>query len=215
MLSSVEEGDNMPSETFSNLTKEKKERLINASIEEFSNNLYNNASINRIIKNARIPRGSFYMYFKDKEDLYFYLLNIYKEEHLGRLRRFLEENEKDPLKGFKELFLFIVNNLLEEENSLFFEKMILNMDYLMENKILDRNHHNGPPNKDELLEHIDIAKFNIKDEDDLLSMMHILMILTIHSLVDIIRFKKKKKKITQCYLKELELLGRGFYKEAK
>ena len=42
---------------------------------EFSKSLFKDASINNIIKMANIPRGSFYMYFESKEDIYFYLLN--------------------------------------------------------------------------------------------------------------------------------------------
>ena len=34
-------------------------------------------SINRIIATAHIPRGSFYQYFEDKEDLIHFLLELY------------------------------------------------------------------------------------------------------------------------------------------
>lgn len=68
----------MPSKTFYNLSQEKQQKIIDASKKEFSNNLYQDVSLNQIIKNSNISRGSFYMYFTDKEDLYFYLLNEYK-----------------------------------------------------------------------------------------------------------------------------------------
>ena len=41
-----------------------------AMIDEFSQVPFSQASINRIIKLAGIPRGSFYQYFTDKEDAY-------------------------------------------------------------------------------------------------------------------------------------------------
>lgn len=48
---------------------EKRERLLLAAEEEFARVPYAEASINRMIRAAGIPRGSFYMYFRDKEEL--------------------------------------------------------------------------------------------------------------------------------------------------
>ena len=51
----------MPSSTFLNLPAEKQEKLLKAATREFSHRPFNEASINQIIKEAGIPRGSFYM----------------------------------------------------------------------------------------------------------------------------------------------------------
>lgn len=64
----------MPSSTFLNLAPEKQEKLLTAAAQEFTERPYNEASINKIIQAAGIPRGSFYMYFRDKEDLFRYLI---------------------------------------------------------------------------------------------------------------------------------------------
>ena len=64
----------MPSSTFLNLASEKQEKLLSAAVREFTERPYNEASINRIVREAGIPRGSFYMYFRDKEDLFHYLM---------------------------------------------------------------------------------------------------------------------------------------------
>ena len=64
----------MPSSTFLNLPAEKQEKLLEAATREFTRRPFNEASINQIIKDAGIPRGSFYMYFTDKEDLFRYLV---------------------------------------------------------------------------------------------------------------------------------------------
>lgn len=62
----------MPSKTFFHLPAEKRERLLLAAEEEFARVPYAEASINRMIRAAGIPRGSFYMYFRDKEELFHY-----------------------------------------------------------------------------------------------------------------------------------------------
>ena len=70
----------MPTQTFFRLPEEKRARLMAAAWEEFTRVSLAEASINRIIHSAQIPRGSFYQYFEDKEDLFFYLLDaLYKE----------------------------------------------------------------------------------------------------------------------------------------
>lgn len=56
----------MPTKTFLSLDSTKQQKLIDTAIFEFSNNNYYNVSINKIISKTSIPRGSFYMCFKDK-----------------------------------------------------------------------------------------------------------------------------------------------------
>ena len=53
------------------MPEEKQQRLLDAQI-EFSRHSLQEASIANIVKLAEIPRGSFYQYFENKEDLYFY-----------------------------------------------------------------------------------------------------------------------------------------------
>ncbi|MDN6397966.1 MAG: TetR/AcrR family transcriptional regulator, partial [Alkalibacterium sp.] len=50
----------MPTQTFFNLSEEKRERLIAGAMKEFSAKPLNEASISNIVKNSEISRGSFY-----------------------------------------------------------------------------------------------------------------------------------------------------------
>lgn len=65
----------MPKDTFFRLPEVKRQRIVQAAMVEFAANTYREASINRIIKAAEVPRGSFYQYFTDKKDLYQYLID--------------------------------------------------------------------------------------------------------------------------------------------
>ncbi len=60
---------------FNSLKPEKKERIISAALKEFTRNGYNKASTNQIIKEAGISKGSLFVYFKNKKELYLFLLN--------------------------------------------------------------------------------------------------------------------------------------------
>ena len=65
----------MPLQTFHNLDQEKQETILNACFEEFALNDYQNASVSNIVRNLGISKGGFYRYFKDKKDLYTYLID--------------------------------------------------------------------------------------------------------------------------------------------
>lgn len=64
----------MPKDTFFRLPDEKKKRIMEAAVREFLSRPYADTSINKIIKDAEIPRGSFYQYFEDKKDLFLYVI---------------------------------------------------------------------------------------------------------------------------------------------
>jgi len=85
----------MPTATFFRLPEEKRERLIRACWTEVSRVRFSDISINRIITSARIPRGSFYQYFADKEDLIRYLLEEMREYFISLLRDVLAEADGD------------------------------------------------------------------------------------------------------------------------
>lgn len=68
-------GDHVPKETFHNLNDEKKLRIFEAAVHEFASHNFSEASINRIVKAAKIPWGSFYQYFNDKADIFTYVMD--------------------------------------------------------------------------------------------------------------------------------------------
>jgi|GEM_PF-792160 len=81
----------MPSQTFFNLSKNKRERIEEKARDVFLDMPYNKVSISQIVKAVNIPRGSFYQYFENLEDLYQYLysqtLSKYEEFTFNQLRR--------------------------------------------------------------------------------------------------------------------------------
>jgi AcrR family transcriptional regulator len=70
----------MIKQTFYNLPDYKRQRVINAVVYEFANAESDKVSINHIVQNAEISRGSFYQYFDDKSDLFFLCIrSVYKK----------------------------------------------------------------------------------------------------------------------------------------
>lgn len=90
----------MPTETFFNLPEDKRIRILDAAKQEFTENVLLKSRVSNIIKNAGIPRGSFYQYFEDLEDLYYYVI----DEVFDNL--FISGNQKAREK--EELFEFVL-----------------------------------------------------------------------------------------------------------
>lgn len=85
----------MPTATFYRLPEEKRKRLIDACWGELTRVRFTDVSINRIITAAHIPRGSFYQYFGDKEDLIRYLLEDMRTYFVDLLRSILVQAQGD------------------------------------------------------------------------------------------------------------------------
>jgi AcrR family transcriptional regulator len=77
----------MPKDTFYNLDPDKQKRIFAAAVQEFSQRRFSEASINQIVKNAGISRGSFYQYFINKEDIYLYMITGISREKMERFKQ--------------------------------------------------------------------------------------------------------------------------------
>lgn len=90
----------MPKDTFYNLMEDKRIRIMDAAMDEFENNTYQEASVNRIVSRAGISKGSFYQYFEDKEDLYQWII----ENMVQKKLQYVTQAASNPMDhGFFEL----------------------------------------------------------------------------------------------------------------
>ena len=121
----------MPLDTFFNLNKDKQNQIIEAAINEFTNNTYKEVKISNIVRSAKIPRGSFYQYFSDKKDLYKYLINGIMAQ---RKLEFLSPKLSNPSDlSFLDLFRELYKSGLDF--AIAYPKMIL----ITRNLLLDRS----------------------------------------------------------------------------
>jgi TetR/AcrR family transcriptional regulator len=96
----------MPKQTFFNLPEEKRRLLLDTAIQEFAENDYKNASISNLVNRAGIAKGSFYQYFEDKRELYFYLLQLAAEEK----KAFLSNSQPpDPSMGLFDYLCWLMD----------------------------------------------------------------------------------------------------------
>ena len=88
----------MPTQRFLNLKDSKKNAILEAAAHGFARVPYSAVSINQIIKEAEISRGSFYTYFEDKDDLMRYMLRGFRDTLRKKVFEFLEEENGNPFR---------------------------------------------------------------------------------------------------------------------
>lgn len=90
---------------FKNIDKEKKDRIINSALEEFSKNSYDKASTNNIVKNANISKGLLYHYFTSKKELYEYLEAFTINTVIDAINEKIDWNESDIFERIKQIII--------------------------------------------------------------------------------------------------------------
>lgn len=105
----------MPTERFYRLPKEKIEAIREAATREFVRTSYEEASINRVIREADISRGSFYTYFTDKAELMQWLINDQIKGHMRYYVQRMTDNGGDIWDTFENVFQASID-LIEEED---------------------------------------------------------------------------------------------------
>ena len=169
----------MPSTTFYNLPAEKRERLLSAARAEFARVPYEDASVNRMIRAAGIPRGSFYMYFTDKEELFRFLMETYSGMLSDWMGAQLAQNGGDLFAAFLALFDFIQAN----RESVPFQELaaILHRNRQMQPGLLLEGLRPGAV-LERLRPQVDLSRLDLRAETDLADLFRLLAISTLGAL---------------------------------
>lgn len=193
----------MPSKTFLNLPEEKRQKLLKAATDEFSNTSFFDASINKIINNANISRGSFYMYFEGKEELFEYILDSYSSNLIEIVKKELINSNGDLRESFINLYDELLIRISKIKYKIFFRNVFLFLN-LKRGKI---------ENKGKILfEDVKsyISTYNIKNAD-----LNFVFLVLMHNLFFCIAdalCTGKKEETKDVYLKKLDMICYGFYK---
>ena len=107
-------------QSFYSLERDKQNRIINAALKEFAEYGYDKASTNHIVKNAEIGKGMLFYYFKNKEELYHYLINYCLEVLVNEFLARIDTNEPDFIERLKQTAQIKTEFLLNYPNILYF-----------------------------------------------------------------------------------------------
>ena len=199
----------MPKDTFFHLKEEKREKIEKALINEFSKGSLEKASISNIVAEAKIPRGSFYQYFKNKEDAIKYVVHKYSKIEKNKLSDFLEETNGDIFEASLKIYDYMVEKATDNEKL----KLITNiLQELRKNNINIFDKQEDEKEKEIINKKINQELLKIEEPDDLEYIMKILGTITRNIAIETMKGKVPKEEGRYALKREIEILKKGMQK---
>ncbi len=199
----------MAKQTFLNLPEDKRNMVVSALKKEFSRVPLKDALVSNIIIDAKIPRGSFYQYFSDIEDAFYYIIGEYSKDIKRKLLEYLEKNKGDIILSYRELYLYILNVIDNPDDNEYFENIFLNMNYEIE-KMFTPNFNDG---LNLILNHVDISKLNISSKFGLGYILDIIESIMMTNIIQSYKRNLSKEKNKEIFERELALVCAGILKK--
>ena len=200
----------MIKKTFYNLPDDKRQRIIDAIMMEFSSSTSEKVSINRIIKNANISRGSFYQYFDDKVDLVEILTKVFVNKSIDRANIVLQKTNGDIFYTYAKLFDILTDLANDEKNKTVLKNLLNNIkanDNLISEYFITRYDCNDFTNEITTLFNTDNLKY--KDKEDIKFLSQILSQVLKNAIFDHFVLGEDCEKIKISYLRKLEIIKSG------
>lgn len=81
-----------------------RDRLIRAGLKSMILNGFDGIGLNAVLQAAGVPKGSFYYFFKSKEDFARAVMDVYERDAEERLNGILEDKSRSPLQRLRDYF---------------------------------------------------------------------------------------------------------------
>lgn len=88
-----------------------REKLLEQGIELLSEKGYHGTGLKVILDTVKVPKGSFYNYFKSKEVYVAEIINRYSQEILERLDKYIEVSDQDPVTMIRNIYHVMIEEL--------------------------------------------------------------------------------------------------------
>lgn len=200
----------MPKSTFLNLPNEKKRRLIEILLENFSARHISQVKVADIVEDMAMSRGAFYKYFEDLEDAYTYTIQYYSIQIHRDILKYISQNTQDFFQGIENYLAWCSE--LEQKSS-----------YWQAIRFLTRsddftNHQRTKPSAESgrLKEWFKLLKpncFHITSEEEAISFLYFVIDLVINSLTDYIANDWTTDELLQDYRYKVKWLQKGLKTE--
>lgn len=200
----------MPKETFYHLKEEKREKIEKALEKEFGRTSFEKASVSNIIEEAKIPRGSFYQYFEDKEDAIRYIMQKYMLLEKETMKDILIQTEGDIFKASLKIFDYMTSKIYKTEQINLYKNI---MQELKKNSINLFHSVEGSKQLKEVNACINTSILNIKENEELKYMLKIISTVTRTASINVCTGNMATEVAREELEKQIEILKRGMAKE--
>ena len=201
----------MPTETFRKLPQDKKEKIINAAKKEFARISFEKTSIQNIVEDAKIARGSFYQYFESKEDLLTYILQTHIDCINSNVEQTLIKSNGDIFQIYLNMYENILKQCSQKQDIDFYKKIFENVKTCNDGIFTSRVKEMKVKEMSQYYKMIDISKLKVNNEEELKMVSDILFLITRKAIVS--TFKSQSKEDSKIkFLKQLEYIKYGILK---
>lgn len=196
----------MPTQTFFNLTDEKRTKIIDAAKKEFQQNSFYDASINKIIKEAGISRGSFYMYFENKEDLFIFLMDEFRRAMVEKIVSDNKGVKYDIFSLSLAVFDYVTTKQLHGK-----ENFMINTFKTFDSELFSHfiNLKNDEANLSLLKKYVDTDKLNVKNDKELIYISEIVMSTISIEVIFVCGGKNTPEEARKRIIKKFEFIRNG------
>ena len=202
----------MPKDMFSHIPIEKQKMFLNVAIEEFTTKSFEQVSVNSIVKNAGISRGSFYTYFEDKDELFNYIFKQIREERFEYAKGVIKESKRDFFRFIKIMFIYDFEHFFNNNRYSLFRNYI---HYLQVNKKgsirdsiimpLSNSEDNSVMKYSNIF---DISRYNM-DDNEFLDLVEMTIVIVINTFLKSESENLSKEEIIKIFNNRIEILKRG------
>ncbi len=91
------------------MKEDTKERILFEGAKLIHLNGYNNTGLQEILKMANIPKGSFYFYFKNKEDFGLQLIDFYLGNIMKKWHQFYNQEDVSPIQRLRDFYDWFIS----------------------------------------------------------------------------------------------------------
>ena len=196
--------------TFYNLPEQKRQRIIDAIVEEFSSSSTEKVSINRIVKAANISRGSFYQYFDDKVDLVEVLTKSFVDLSIEGANKALEYSNGDIFYTYEKLFEIITNFAQDKTQKVILKNLLRSLranDDLVSEYLLNR--FNGFVELNKIAKQYNTDNLKFKSSEDVEYLSQILTQLLKNAIFNYFVIDVDYQTVKKTFLRKLEIVKSG------
>ena len=201
----------MPKDTFFNLPNEKKEKIITSAKKEFARAGIKDSSIQKIVEDAKVPRGSFYQYFENKEDLLQFLLKEYAEEMDKNIEETIKRTNGDIFAVFISIYNYMTMECVDNKETNFFKKIIEELKTSQDSLFYIDIKKNKSKELEKYYELTNKKNLRINNLEDFKLLVRMLQAVTKKAVVSCFKYESKQK-AKKDFLKQIEYIKYGVLK---
>lgn len=196
--------------TFYHLPQEKRNRIIDAVINEFASASTEKVSINRIIKAANISRGSFYQYFDDKVDLVEILVKSFMNTAYDEFCTALKNSQGDIFSTYIHIFELVAKCTVDNKQKIVLKNLFKNLranDSLISDYLVNR--FKGISELFSGIDSIITNNLKFKSEEEIHSLSLILTLILKNAVFNLFVKNEDTESVREEFMRKIKIIQEG------